>query len=767
MQTKSPEYGIYTRVYAQEKTGQFRGGHKTSQSVQQPLQRVREDISEKRRTYSGYMRGNDEYSWEQSTRNGQRSPQLKERDSRVKEHEKDLKLGVYASPDCHMKNSEAQRSLSQRTISFGEGAGWKAKISEEEFRASEEQFRSYKRPGRSSRTCIKTYMDSQYELDGKSPSNHVDSKIDKSSICEESRDKPGLSRSLKVRRQHRMSFQHTEDGICIKSQNARMGMEKQQPVVGKNRMLGEKEEYLLKKKRDSREENKYFCEEKFFCIEKEQSWKEKPFCDKKIDFHENNEFSKEKARSPDKNTRPSEDMDFFDKNKNICAENAEIHDQKSVDGDLEVKEDNQDQKLTTILSIVKEMSKTNTADLSLNTLQDQVSKISGPSLVSPEKQSKSSRTSPFSMSSLSQRKKGGRFKDLEKEFFEKNASNKGTLFRRSIFGSYVVEDTFEDIRSSLKDIIQHSKSFNKELEDVPRPCLDRFSKNNTGNETFIKSFIGGKNSYIKDFVKRPLSVYDSFKFNNPLCISKDDQINSASDKSSDHRVSLQETSNINNSIDSKSEVKSQERQTMHRKLASLVSLKFLKDADDEKPVLSKGKIMKNSQRHTCLTKRVINDENLRPEDKTLSDTANANYSRNDSKVNENCNTNNLNFNNPDKQAVSESSFKNSYDNSHHIHSDDATNSDKCSVQTNNFVRNHESDYDSNKIEHKTQDLSYLSTNLEPTHSSTSQSVPQLMPQSMHTSLLEDDLDVNTFSFSKFGNVSFDTVKKTIASLKKK
>ncbi|KAG5513984.1 hypothetical protein PMAC_000606 [Pneumocystis sp. 'macacae'] len=581
---KGPEYGVYAHIYTQERPGQFRGGHKTSHSVQQPMQKIWEDVSVKRKTYSGSMRRNKDYQWEQATDNAQRSSQAKERSFRTKEQGKEPKSGIYASPKSHLRSIEAQHILLHHTVGFKEGARWRAEKNEG-FKIDEDMFRSCRRPEKSSRASIKTYIGSLHELSEKSSSNSVSlMETGKLLISQESRDKSGLSRSSGIRRQHRMSVQHIGNGISAESRNTRVEVEKRDSVVSKNRKSEEKNEYFSIKK-DSPDESEYFCKGELW-NEKRQS-QEESLCDKKMDSSENVVFCKEKTRSLNENTCSYEDtksldaeMESYDKSKGVYNENEVSNNQKSVYDDSNAKENAHDQKLTTILSIVKEMSKTNTADLSLSALQNQISKISKSSPNGSEKHSRFSKVSSFSTSSLSQKKK--KSKDLEQEFFEKNASSKAALFRRSIFGNYIMENTFDDIKSSLKDIIRHSKSFNKEFEDIPSPCLDRFPKrNDTQHETFIKSLMGVKNNYFKDFVKRPLSVYDSFKFSIPLSVSKEDQVNSSffSDKSSDHKISLQETSNINNSIESKVETKLQERQTMHKKLASLVSLKFLKDVD--------------------------------------------------------------------------------------------------------------------------------------------------------------------------------------------
>ncbi|EMR10745.1 hypothetical protein PNEG_00894 [Pneumocystis murina B123] len=311
--------------------------------------------------------------------------------------------------------------------------------------------------------------------------------------------------------------------------------------------------------------------------------------------------------------------------------------------------------------------------------------------------------------------------------------NRTSLFRRSIFGGYIPENNFQSIKLALKEIVQDNKKL-REKKGLSDKHMQYSSVENGSTNNLINSNIS-------------VLAQNDLKSNKLSKVNKEHQNNHTfMNRFSESRLSLQETSNLNNSFEFLLEnYKNYKLTTIKGSPDSTFALNIQKDVDGKS--ISKEKNIKNI---SFEAKRIANNENIRPNDDSLFNLKNSNkisrnYNYNDSSI--------LDFNQVNKQTNPE----------------DFSSIDSCNntypIHTEQFNENEGSDLNSDKLsswllsvknKYQNIDLEKIcdicnSTDLD----------------SKHSSQMENNQIINIFSFSKLGNKSSFIVKKTFNSFKKK
>lgn len=416
----------------------------------------------------------------------------------------------------------------------------------------------------------------------------------------------------------------------------------------------------------------------------------------------------------------------FQEKYNLLSKEEFHRSENSVKNNLEKKKPI---KFKSFLSIIEEISKSTSelsnANTDLRYVEMPASFYEG-SIAGSDK----SIDTPFPSPTISLQQKENIYGNEE---IEEELSNRASLFRRSIFGGYIPEGNFQSIRSTLKEIAQHNKELRRK-KGLSNMHIQNSSVENGSTNNLI-------NSNISNSAKNDLK---SDKFSK---VNKKSQNNSTfTNKFSEFRQSLQETSNLNSSFESLLEsYKNSKSEAIKRDSNSTFTSNVEKDIDGKS--ISREKNTKNI---SFETKRTENNENISPGDNSLFNSENSN------KIDKNYNCNNaniLNFDQVNKQMnLGNLSSVNSCNKGYPTH-------------TEQFNEDKGFDLNSNRLSSWLLYVKnkYQNINLEKTHDvSNSTDI-----DAKHTSQVENNQIIDMFSFSKLGNKSFFTVKRTLNSLKKK
>ncbi|KAG4305930.1 hypothetical protein PORY_000840 [Pneumocystis oryctolagi] len=810
----NPEY----RSYTHEKPMHHKGGHSISYSVS-PSSQKNLDVNIKRKSYSGYLRENISSPSKSYINDVQHSFCADSQSNRPKSDEKMSNMHTKTLIDGHYVPSH-------RKIDSGEAMHWKA------VETNRTSFtRSHKRQEKDSRMSVEMCVNSLY-MNTVDQSNLDIENSTTSPVHKKMHKEHSLSPSLKNHNKHRyqLSLQNIEKDVYVESWRSKVFSDESRYLTSKNECSDIKNDCVVTKKRSSREKGKCsYGESEVFCNENKSPLGNKSSLGNKSPLENKSPLRSKSSlgnKSPLENKSPLRSKSSFGnksplenksplrsksslgnksplenrsplgnksslENKSPLGNKSLLYNesrssekntysssksspntQKHISHNSSIENVFPNLKSTTVFSIVKEISKIDAADLSLDTLKAPKTSSSFCIDLDCSSESPVHKESPFSAPALlSSQRKENNCEDKNKDgVFGKDILNNSSSFRRSVFGNYSSEKSFENIKSSLKEIIQHNKESKKSIESFSSDSYiySHSEKNNRKHDSFIKFPENTKDNLFSDFIKRPVSVYNNFKFSNLLY--KESQDNPASDL--DKSFKSEDSFNMNSFIKSETQDNIfQERLTDKR--LSFVASKFMKSLDDKKHFIFKEKNIKNVFSRSHNEKQVENDENLRPDDIKFNIT-NSNYSRTFSETNKNYNTGILSSNNENKNLTLKSlCTMNSYNNnSLRTKSKDMININRYSQV---LSQNNRANYDSNdmtswllsmkdkyqniKIEHEICDSPELFTYSDSEYSST--------PRLTYTPRLESNSDFDTFSFSKFGNKSFDTVKKTLASLKKK